>query len=82
VLLAHGQRRGELWPVAAPAALDLDVFADQFPGAAAETGSNPFQIAAVLAHKSARSAMHYTQGADRKRMARTAMKRLISGNGG
>lgn len=47
----------------------------------AETGSNAFEIGSVLGHKSARSSMHYTQGADRKRMARTAMKRLISGNG-
>jgi integrase len=45
----------------------------------AETGSNPNEIASVLGHAGARSALHYTQGADRKRMARTAMKRLISG---
>jgi len=48
--------------------------------ALAETGSNAFEIGSVLGHKSARSAMHYAQGADRKRMARTAMKRLVSGN--
>jgi integrase len=45
----------------------------------AEIGANPNEIAAVLAHKSARSALHYTQGADRKRMARAGMRRLISG---
>jgi integrase len=44
----------------------------------AETGSNPNEIASVLGHAGARSALHYTQGADRKRMARTAMRRLIS----
>jgi integrase len=46
----------------------------------AETGSNPNEIASVLGHAGARSALHYTQGADRKRMARTAMRRLISSN--
>ncbi|MGA2312720.1 MAG: tyrosine-type recombinase/integrase [Xanthobacteraceae bacterium] len=45
--------------------------------ALAETGSNPNEIASVLGHAGARSALHYTQGADRKRMARTAMARLI-----
>jgi integrase len=44
----------------------------------AETGSNPNEIASVLGHAGARSALHYTQGADRKRMARAAMKRWIS----
>ena len=44
----------------------------------AETGSNPNEIASVLGHAGARSALHYTQGADRKRMARAAMRRLIS----
>jgi integrase len=43
----------------------------------AETGSNPNEIASVLGHAGARSALHYTQGADRKRMGRAAMKRLI-----
>jgi integrase len=47
----------------------------------AETGSNAFEIGAVLGHASPRSSMHYTQGADRKRMARAAMKKLIDGNG-
>jgi len=46
----------------------------------AETGSSPNEIASVLGHAGARSALHYTQGADRKRMARTAMRRLISSN--
>jgi integrase len=44
----------------------------------AETGSNPNEIASVLGHAGARSTLHYTQGADRKRMARTAMKRWIT----
>jgi integrase len=44
----------------------------------AESGSNPNEIASVLGHASAKSALHYTQGADRKRMGRAAMKRLIS----
>jgi integrase len=48
----------------------------------AEEGSNPNEIASVLGHASARSALHYTQGADRKRMARRAMKRWISGTSG
>jgi integrase len=48
----------------------------------AEEGSNPNEIASVLGHASAKSALHYTQGADRKRMARTAMKRWISGTSG
>jgi integrase len=43
----------------------------------AETNSNPNEIASVLGHASAKSALHYTQGADRKRMGRAAMKRLI-----
>lgn len=43
----------------------------------AETGATPNEIAAVLAHASAKSALHYTQGADRERMARHAMARLI-----
>jgi integrase len=45
----------------------------------AETGSTPSETASVLGHASARSALHYMQGADRKRMARKAMRRLISG---
>lgn len=43
----------------------------------AETGASPNEVASVLGHAGARSALHYTQGADRKRMARTAMARLI-----
>jgi len=31
-------------------------------------------------HAGARSALHYAQGADRRRMGRTAMRRLISSN--
>jgi integrase len=45
--------------------------------ALAEAGSNPNEIASVLGHASAKTAMHYTQGADRKVMARKAMARLI-----
>lgn len=43
----------------------------------AETGSNANEIASVLGHAGAKSALHYTQGADRKRMSRHAMTRLI-----
>src|SRR5262249_8586621 len=45
----------------------------------AESGSSPNRIAAVLGHAGAKSALHYTQGADRKRMSRKAMQRWISG---
>jgi integrase len=45
--------------------------------ALAESGATPNEIAAVLAHASAKSALHYTQGADRKKMGRAAMERLI-----
>jgi integrase len=48
----------------------------------AETGSNPNEVASVLGHAGGRSALHYTQGADRKRMARQAMARLIRTNEG
>ena len=44
----------------------------------AETGSTESEIASVLGHASGRSALHYTQQADRKRMASRAMDRLIS----
>ena len=50
--------------------------------ALAESGSSVFEVAAVLGHASARSATHYTQGADRKRMSAKAMKRLIERTGG
>jgi integrase len=45
----------------------------------AELGASPNEIAAVLAHGSVKSALHYTQGADRKRMARNTMARVIGG---
>jgi integrase len=45
----------------------------------AENEATLNEIASVLAHASPRSAMHYTQGADRKKMARKAMARIISG---
>jgi integrase len=45
--------------------------------ALAESGSNPNEVASVLGHASVRSALHYTPGADRKAMARSAMARLI-----
>jgi integrase len=45
----------------------------------AEKGSNPNEIASVLGHASVRTALHYTQGADRKVMSRKAMARLITG---
>jgi len=43
----------------------------------AETGSTPNEIASVLGHAGAKSALHYTQGAERKGMARMAMGRLL-----
>jgi integrase len=43
----------------------------------AEHEATPNEIASVLAHASVKSALHYTQGADRKKMARKAMARLI-----
>lgn len=43
----------------------------------AENEATPHEIASVLAHKSIKSALHYTQGADRKRMARKGMSRII-----
>jgi integrase len=47
--------------------------------ALAGAGSTIFEIAAVLGHASPRTTAHYTQGADRKRMAGKAIKRLIGG---
>ena len=47
--------------------------------ALAETGSGPSGIGAILGHASARSSLHYTQGADRVRMALAAMAPLITG---
>ena len=44
--------------------------------ALAELGANPNEIAAVLGHASPKTAMHYTQGADRKTLARKAMARI------
>jgi hypothetical protein len=48
----------------------------------AEHGASPSEIAAVLAHASAMTAIHYTQGADRKKMARNAMTRVIGSTDG
>jgi integrase len=47
--------------------------------ALAERDATPNEIASVLAHKDVRSALHYTQEASRKKMARKAMARLIAG---
>lgn len=47
--------------------------------AMAGDGSTEYEIASVLGHKSPRSALHYSQGADRERMARRAMERRIKG---
>lgn len=44
----------------------------------AETGSNPNQIASVLGHADAKTALSYTRGADRKRMAREAMEQAMA----
>ncbi len=46
----------------------------------AELGASPNEVAAVLAHASAKTAIHYTQGADRKSMAGNAMARVIGTN--
>ena len=46
--------------------------------ALAESGSSPNEIAAVLAHGSPKTALHYTQGANRKKMAGNAMRRLMA----
>jgi integrase len=43
----------------------------------AENDATPNEVAAVLGHASVRSALHYTQGADRKKLARKAMARVI-----
>ena len=43
----------------------------------AENDATPNEVAAVLGHASVRSALHYTQGADRKKLAREAMARVI-----
>jgi integrase len=45
--------------------------------ALAESGATPHEVASVLAHSSVTSALHYTQEANRKRMARKATKRLF-----
>ena len=45
----------------------------------AENEATPNEIASVPAHKSVKSSLHYTQGADRKRMARKAMSRIVGG---
>lgn len=46
--------------------------------AMAEAGCQPGEIGAVLGHKSAKTSLHYTQGANRQLLARTAMARLVS----
>jgi integrase len=43
----------------------------------AENGGNPHEIGAVLGHSDIRSALHYSQDADRKALARMGMSRLI-----
>jgi integrase len=43
----------------------------------AEHGANPHEIGAVLGHSDIRSALHYSQDAERKALARKAMARLI-----
>jgi integrase len=45
----------------------------------AEAGASPNEIGAVLGHASAKSSLHYTQGADRKKLSRKGMARIISG---
>lgn len=43
----------------------------------AEHGGTPNEIAGALGHRSPRTAMHYTQGADRRLMGTKATRRLI-----
>jgi integrase len=43
----------------------------------AESGSSPSEIGAVLGHADARTALHYAKDAERKKLARTAMGRVI-----
>jgi integrase len=49
--------------------------------ALAEAGCSASEVGAVLGHASAKTALHYTQSADRTRMAHTAMNKLITGGG-
>jgi integrase len=44
--------------------------------AIAEAGGSPNEIGAMLGHASAKTALHYTQGADRKKLAARAAARL------
>jgi integrase len=44
-----------------------------------DQGGTTHEVAAVLGHADVRTAAHYTQGADRKKLARKAMARLIEG---
>ena len=48
----------------------------------ADHGATAHQVAAVLGQKDIRSALHYTQGADRKRLAHDAMAPLMMPAGG
>jgi integrase len=43
----------------------------------AELGGTLHEVAAVLGHRDVRTAAHYTQGADKRKLARTAMTRVI-----
>jgi integrase len=42
-----------------------------------ELGGTLHEVAAVLGHRDVRTAAHYTQGADKRKLARKAMTRLI-----
>lgn len=47
--------------------------------ALAEAGASPNEIGAVPGHASAKTSLHYTQGANRAVLGRQAMARLIAG---
>lgn len=59
-----------------PAGLHIHGLRHTMGDTIAEAGGSAHAVAAVLGHASARMAIHYTQGADRKRLARDAMAKL------
>jgi integrase len=62
-----------------PAEYSLHGLRHAMGDALAEAGASPSEIGAVLGHASAKSALHYAQGADRQRLARKGMARLLTG---
>ena len=47
--------------------------------ALADSEASPHEIAGLLGHKNVRSALHYSQEADRRKAGRRAMRKLIAG---